>query len=287
MIGVMAVLQSQPVEVRFPRAGIFLIESHHSDDFRMDWTAHPFFKLLFVLKGTGRLLVPGKDYRLCANEIAVIPRGIRHRINDSPEAPLSLYVLCVQNEAIASFCRCVDHRILWTTAPTALGWMIKNILRNLLYEQVLDDAGSDVVIAGLTLELLGTLIRSRLGKGAVRKSASSSRLLSRARVEAYVSNMGAGGYPRQSLEQAAEQVGLKPRRFSQLFHEITGSSWPAFLRNQRIKRAKHLLRLTDRSIVAICFECGFEDVSNFYRVFRTVENSSPNAWREQKRGRKN
>ena len=265
-----------------PECGICLIESHHSDHFDMDWTLHPFFKILFVLKGAGRLLIQGKSYRLGAHEIVIIPRGLRHRIVDSPQTPLSLYALCLQNGAIEVFCQRLDHKILRTSAPMVLGSVIKNILRNLLYEQLLDDAGTDLVMTGLVLELLGALMRSQSRKVEKPILGSSPRLLSRARVAAYISTLGKDFYRSQNLDHAAEHAGLKPRRFSQLFHEVTGSSWPTFVRTKRIGHAKRLLRGTDRSIVAVCFECGFEDLSSFYRAFQSVEKTSPKAWRDRK-----
>jgi len=41
------------------------------------------------------------------------------------------------------------------------------------------------------------------------------------------------------------------------------------------------LRETARSVTSICYECGFEDVSDFYRAFRAAERASPDAWRRK------
>ena len=285
MIGTMTVFQSQPVEVRFPEWGVYLIESHHSHHFCMDWTTHPFLKILFILKGEGKLLVGGRNYRLRANQTAVVPRGVRHRIVDSPKNPLSLYVLCLKNGAVETFCPRMRYASLRTNTPTALGGVVKNILRNLLYEQARNDVGADIVIIGLTLELIGMLIRGQSTKRTILNVApdSSIGLLSRARVAALIVALDNDFYRHQSVEQAAERIGLRPRRFSQLFREITGSSWPVFLRTKRIAHARHLLLQTNHSIAAVCFECGFEDISSFYRAFQHVERISPMAWRDKMR----
>ena len=166
-----------------------------------------------------------------------------------------------------------------------LGGVVKNILRNLLYEQARNDVGADMVIIGLTLELIGMLIR---GQSTQRTRLNvnpepSVGLLSRARVAALVVAMDNDFYRHQSVEQAAERIGLRPRRFSQLFREVAGSSWPAFLRTKRIAHARHLLLQTNHSIAAVCFECGFEDISSFYRAFQRIERISPLAWRNKRR----
>jgi transcriptional regulator GlxA family with amidase domain len=77
------------------------------------------------------------------------------------------------------------------------------------------------------------------------------------------------------VAEAAHRAGLSERRFSQLFREITGSSWLSHLRALRLDHATRLLRHTERSITAIAFECGFTDLSNFYRAFKTANDCSP------------
>jgi len=281
----MTVLQSQPVEVKFPEWGVYLIESHHSDHFSMHWTTHPYLKILFILKGEGRLLVGGRNYRLRAHQTAVVPRGVRHSLVDSLKSPLSLYALCLKNGAVETFCPRITHASLRTNTPTVLGGVVKNILRNLLYEQARNDVGADMVIIGLTLELIGMLIRGQSDKRTILSVAPESSVgsLSRARVAALIAAMENDFYRHQSLDQAAERTGLRPRRFSQLFREIAGSSWPAFLRIKRIAHARHLLLQTNHSIAAVCFECGFEDISSFYRAFQRIERISPMAWRDKMR----
>ena len=49
---------------------------------------------------------------------------------------------------------------------------------------------------------------------------------------------------------------------------MTGTSWAAYLTRLRIDYACRLLRETSRSIVSTAFECGYDDLSIFYRAFR-------------------
>ncbi len=277
--------RNTPAEVWFPDFGIYMAESQHSDDFRMDWTYHPFFKIFYVWEGAGALWTSGRKYAIKASCVVLLPPGIRHRIVDTPSKPLSIFILCIQNTFVTDLadeggltaCRVIDHGTLCVVT--------KRLVKDILYEQTLNHAGSEVLTTGLVLELMGLLIRERAGRLEETKETLLDKPLSHARVAASIRNLENYFYRPQTLEETAERVGLKPRRYSQLFRTITGETWPAFLRNLRVEHAKHLMTQTDRSLIAIAFECGFDDISSFYRAFGRVEGASPNAWRRKERDR--
>jgi AraC family L-rhamnose operon regulatory protein RhaS len=74
---------------------------------------------------------------------------------------------------------------------------------------------------------------------------------------------------------------MSRRRFTTLFWEITGQTWADYLSRLRIEYACKLLAETNRSIVAIAFECGYEDLSSFYRAFKRQTGHSPGDWRDR------
>ena len=55
------------------------------------------------------------------------------------------------------------------------------------------------------------------------------------------------------------------------------------MRRTRVEHAKRLLEQTDRTVLSIAFECGFEDLSTFYRAFKREVDESPNHWRSSNR----
>jgi AraC family L-rhamnose operon regulatory protein RhaS len=86
-------------------------------------------------------------------------------------------------------------------------------------------------------------------------------------------------YHRQTVNDAASALGISRRHFTQLFREITGESWLTMMQQHRLTHARRLLRDSDRSVTSIGYECGFEDITTFYRAFKTAEGISPLAWR--------
>jgi AraC-like DNA-binding protein len=82
-----------------------------------------------------------------------------------------------------------------------------------------------------------------------------------------------------TLAGAAEAAGLSPAHFSHVFHRATGETFTRFVQARRVAEAKRLLETTPKEITTICFECGFNSLTHFNRVFRRFERCSPRQYR--------
>lgn len=76
-------------------------------------------------------------------------------------------------------------------------------------------------------------------------------------------------------EQAGSMLGLSEARTLRLFKREVGKSFHQYLLETRMGRAAELLRTTVRPIKSIAFDCGYSDISNFYRDFKKVHGTSP------------
>ena len=65
----------------------------------------------------------------------------------------------------------------------------------------------------------------------------------------------------------------------QSFQGVYGMSPAAFLRAQKMHAAAELLRSTDRTVLDIAGQFGYDNASKFARAFRSVSGVSPNAYR--------
>ena len=65
----------------------------------------------------------------------------------------------------------------------------------------------------------------------------------------------------------------------QSFQGVYGMSPAAFLRAQKMHAAAELLRSTDRTVLDIAGQFGYDNASKFARAFRSVIGVSPNAYR--------
>lgn len=81
------------------------------------------------------------------------------------------------------------------------------------------------------------------------------------------------------LADLARLLDMSQFHFSRLFKQSMGLSPYQYLIQQRVERAKHLLKKTDRLITNIALECGFNSHSHLSKQFRQLTGMTPKAYR--------
>jgi len=76
------------------------------------------------------------------------------------------------------------------------------------------------------------------------------------------------------VSELAKLTDYSERRLSTLFREATGKTMHQYLTGLRISYAKKRL-LESGNITHAAFEAGFNDLSNFYRVFKKETGRTP------------
>jgi len=82
-------------------------------------------------------------------------------------------------------------------------------------------------------------------------------------------------------DEAAGHAHLSEGAFSRFFKARTGRTLPQYVNELRISRACTLLAESDRKVVDIAEECGFENLANFNRQFLRLMKKSPRDWRRE------
>lgn len=77
----------------------------------------------------------------------------------------------------------------------------------------------------------------------------------------------------------AQLAGLSRSHFSRLFTRTVGMSPAQYVLNERMKRAAHLLEVTDLSVKAIALSVGIRDPNYFSKLFRHAFSLSPSEFR--------
>ncbi len=86
---------------------------------------------------------------------------------------------------------------------------------------------------------------------------------------------------RISLSQLSNQFGMNSSAFSRYFKEKTGCTLVLYINELRIKYACKLLQNKHNSISHVCFECGFNNLSNFNRFFKAAMKMTPKEYSSQ------
>ncbi len=84
-----------------------------------------------------------------------------------------------------------------------------------------------------------------------------------------------------ALEDISDQVFMTPQSFCRFFKKSTQKTFTNFLNEYRINHATKLLSETDVDIKTICYESGFNNLSNFFRNFKKITQLTPNAYRDE------
>lgn len=90
-------------------------------------------------------------------------------------------------------------------------------------------------------------------------------------------------YQKIHLREVADLVNMSESAFSHFFKKRTNSSFSDYITDLRLGHAARMLIETERSISEICFDCGFNNVSNFNRRFKKKLGFTPSMFRAQQR----
>ena len=81
------------------------------------------------------------------------------------------------------------------------------------------------------------------------------------------------------LADLAQLLGMSQFHFSRMFKQSIGTAPYQYLLQQRVERAKQLLKQTERSIADIALDCGFNSHSHLSKQFRQLTGMTPTAYR--------
>ena len=99
------------------------------------------------------------------------------------------------------------------------------------------------------------------------------------RIEWIYSFLRANYQRKIKIDEVAERSNMSVITLSRLVKKSTGKSFMEFLIEVRLGSATRQLIETDKSISQICYDCGFNNISNFNRLFKKYRNCTPTSFR--------
>ncbi len=89
-----------------------------------------------------------------------------------------------------------------------------------------------------------------------------------------------------TLPALADLVGMSPSSFSRFFRLRTGKTLSSYLIDIRLGNAARALVDTTSNVSEICYSCGFNNLSNFNRVFKSRKGVTPHEFRSMYKKKK-
>lgn len=83
-----------------------------------------------------------------------------------------------------------------------------------------------------------------------------------------------------SLQKVAEQMNLSASNLSKIFSKCMGMGFAQYIMHKRINYAIHLIQSSEKTVLEIALECGFNNVASFYKAFKKITNMNPKDYRK-------
>ncbi|MGI6706599.1 MAG: helix-turn-helix domain-containing protein [Clostridia bacterium] len=155
---------------------------------------------------------------------------------------------------------------------------LRQSIQRIYREQEEAKEGYSLFIKSRIYDICATLIRY-FPSVSIDTRMEQSRLRNLKRIQAVLQYIDNHYTRRITLEEAASQENLSPFHFSRLFKSTLGMTFKKYVNRVRINHAEALLQNSDLSITDIAFECGFESIRTFNRVYRSIKGASPSETR--------
>ena len=154
-------------------------------------------------------------------------------------------------------------------------YVLKRIFQTFLSDNVAKDALLDLMLKELILRLLQSRAKSVF--------INDPALFENNRMAYIVKYMKENLKDNITVDKLANIACMSSSHFYRTFKNTFGVSPVDFLNGQRIQLAKDLIKNSRMSLAEIAFQSGFNNPSYFTRLFKRLENTTPNSFRKESR----
>ncbi|OOG78335.1 AraC family transcriptional regulator [Flavobacterium sp. A45] len=251
--------------------------------FEFKWHYHPEFELTYIIKGNGYRLIGNSHETFGDGDLVLLGSYLPHTWvgKSSDNTDFDAVVIQFSKDFIAP--------ILGFEESNALKMMLEQSKKGLFFSaensalkadlvKLVDSCGFNRIVDlmnilnQLTLSEQKVLCSNHLQT--VQTAESENRIN---KVCVFLENHFAESI---TLKQVADLIHLTESNFCNFFKKATGKTFSDYLNIIRITRSCQLLLQTDKTINSIAFECGFETLSYFNRVFLKKKGLTPKEFRK-------
>lgn len=253
---------------------IRLNESIHSEKDTVKEHYHQTYQILYVMEDEGEISLDGTKYSFNRDQVAFITPYSKHSILAHTKLAIlvlefepSILDLTLHKKLIEDYFE--GSKIIKINEIEAVE--IRQLLRKMLYQQ---SFGESLDIIGMQVYLLELLyLFSRKQQEPFVTNANTLRA---EKLKKYIDS---NYFNVMNASDLSAKLGVSTRHVNTIFKERYTMTPVQYLTEVRLKRAKKLLVETNKDIISICFEVGFESLPTFYRLFNNYTQTSPKKYR--------
>ena len=278
-------------QVSFPPRTMLKVKWDDFPHFTYPWHFHSEFEIVYILKSSGKRFIADSIEPFSEGDITLMGSNLPHfwKSDDSIESNDSKHVNAIvvqfhkdffreeinsypEFHRISELLKKASRGIHFPPAATEkLGRMLKRLLKMSGLERML-----------YFIKLMDTMARMenyRILASTAYQLEEHTELNNRLDKIMHFINTN---YQRKiAQEEIAARIGMSTVAFCRYFKEKTGKGFIFFVNEMRVGYACKLLIENHLNVTQICFECGFNNLSNFNRTFKRLTSFTPVEYRQQ------
>ena len=255
------------------------------------WHFHPEYELNFITETSGRYFVGDHTGTFKPGQVCMMGPNLPHNwVSDVP-----------QGEHVERRCivlqfsgKCIRRGIEAFPELGRLERLLADSQRGILFSEEVSQRAAALLTALLDAQGIQR-IHGFLSLLELLAQASDSTLLAtpsyRPDPEGYRSSMinqvlgllEQNAHERISESDLARYAGMETSAFSRFFRRHTGVPFVQYVNRLRVNRACELLIASDKPVTEVCYDCGFNNLSNFNRQFLALKAMPPSQFRRYHR----
>lgn len=282
----------KPVLEHLPKdaAESFVVKFFDYKYYPTPWHFHPEYEIVLVTESTGKRFIGDNISNFKAGNLALIGPNLPHLYRNDE----SYYKQASKQKATSV----VVHFL-----PTSFGDNFLSLPESKKIKQLLEKSEKGLDITGKTNKIVSDkLIELTTLKGFARylKLLEILQVLSESKEHQFISGGSITGINEKesermdnvlkfimknfseniSLADAAKIANMAENSFSRFFKQRTRKTFTNYVNELRLNHAAKLLIENNKSIVDVCYECGFNNLSNFHRYFKMMYDTNPLNYRK-------
>lgn len=231
---------------------------------------HKFYEIELCVAGNGTQVINGNTYEINTNTLFIYHVNDYHEI--FAKEPLTLYNIAfnsidVDVDAIDEFLN-YQNEIVIELTPHKLQQTLD--VMNLINEIFNSQRSYKKQIIAYLLNALLLIVIGNKKRETTKTSALTNNVLQ------YIHKNFAKS---PTLDEIASYSGYQKNYFCDLFKKKVGVTYIEYLTEYKINFSKKLLKINNKTIKEIAFECGFDSASNYIREFKKRNGITPKQYR--------
>lgn len=246
---------------------------------------HSFCEVTLVRRGQGSYFANGEEYQMAPGDLVIFNNAEPHGWVKFKE-DMELLVMIFRPDFVLDGMGSLGREYMQPFKERGSNFRnqishqdpqagaIAGIMNNLIRENEHQQEGWQMMIYAEVLQILALLFRYyQKEQPADQTLQEKTREL--ARLESAIDYIEAHYKDKLTLDEVAQVCYMSPAYFSSYFKKATNMNFTEYVNQLRVREAKRLIDTGDDSVTDIAVSCGFNNMSNFYKIYNKYYSEPP------------